>query len=95
MSRTLTAGTIAKMLLSLSDSRGVDITKARAKEYVNRLFPTISSAELLRRTKAVYTVATQLKENGWLESDEAKSLRHFDATMSKAAVEGREIPVKD
>ena len=74
----VTAGFLAKALLTWGDSARVRITQKRVKQLVDKTFPTISSEELRKRSKAIYLVITQLVENGWLESEEADAFRSFN-----------------
>lgn len=74
----ITIGLIAKGLLAWSQPADEVPNKTLTKRYLNRLFPTISSAELLSRTKKVHDIMVKLKENGWLESTEYVEFQRYN-----------------
>lgn len=90
----ITLGMIAKSLLAWSSSAGIEVTQRRVKQFVNSLFPTISSKELLSRSRKIFYVMDQLEQNGWLESEEAGYFKKFDSRMKSIAAQEKSIAIK-
>ena len=91
----VTAGMVAKSLLAWADAQGIQITQKKVKDFVNRMWPTISGHELLTRSRKIFYLCSQLEANGWLESEEAQSFKAFDTKMQEYANEGVPIPLQD
>ena len=91
----ITAGTVAKSILAWADSQGVKLTQRRVKQFVDRMWPSISSAELLSRSRKLFYLVAQLEANGWLESEEAQVYKQFDSKMQKRTNSGVPIPLED
>jgi len=91
----ITAGTVAKSILAWADSQGVKLTQRRVKQFVDRMWPGISGAELLSRSRKLFYLVAQLEANGWLESEEAQQYKRFDRKMTSHANSGVPIPLED
>lgn len=74
----ITAGSLAKSFLVWQTNRQANITKRELKKFLDKLWPDITGEELWKRTKVCWEVTEQLRDNGWLKSEEAIRMKQFD-----------------